>query len=59
MRKQPITPRDAERAACFYKDGLSITEIADRIGYSYSAIRKSLHQGGVAMRPKGIKRSSL
>lgn len=32
MRNQPITPRDAERAACLYESGLSITEIVDQIG---------------------------
>lgn len=56
MRKQAITPRDAERAAQHYESGLSITEIVERIGYSYSTVRKSLHECGVAMRPKGMKR---
>ena len=58
LRKQPMTPREAEEAARLYKSGLSITEVGERIGYSYSTLRKSLHRSGVAMRPKGIKRSS-
>lgn len=56
MRKQAITPWDAKRAARLYESGLSITEVVERIGYSYSTVRKSLHESGVAMRPKGIKR---
>lgn len=59
MRKQPITLRDAERAARLYESGLSIAEIVDRIGYSYSTVRKSLHKRGIAMRPKGIKRKPM
>lgn len=55
MRKQPITSQDAERAARFHESGLPITEIVNRIGYSYSTVRKSLHKSGVAVRPKGIK----
>lgn len=59
MRKQPITPDDAQRAAQLYEGGNSITEIVDRISYSYSTVRKSLHESGVVMRSRGIKRSSL
>lgn len=59
MRKQAMTPADAKHAAKLYDSGMSITEIVERIGYSYSTIRKSLNQSGVAMRPKGIKRSAL
>ena len=59
MRKQPVTLRDAKQAAMLYESGLSITEIVEQIGYSYSTVRKSLHESGVEMRPKGIKRSSL
>ena len=56
LRKQAITSADAKQAARLYEGGVSITEIVERIGYSYSTVRKSLHQSGVAMRPKGIKR---
>jgi hypothetical protein len=56
MRNLPITSRDAERAAHLYEKSLSIGEIVDQIGYSFSTIRGALHRGGVAMRPKGIKR---
>lgn len=59
LRKQAITSADAKQAARLYKRGLSITEIVERIGYSYSTVRKSLHESGVVMRPKGIKRSAL
>jgi len=56
MRKQAITLWDAKRAACLYEGGLSITEVVERIGYSYSTVRKSLHDSCVTMRPKGIRR---
>lgn len=59
MRKQAIAPRDAKRAAGLYKSGLSITEVVEQIGYSYSTVRKSLHESSVVLRPRGIKRSSL
>jgi lambda repressor-like predicted transcriptional regulator len=58
MRKQAITSADAKQAARLYEGGMSITEIVEQIGYSYSTVRKSLHDSGVTMRPKGIKRSS-
>lgn len=58
MRKQAITPEDAKQAARFYEDGLSVAEIVEQIGYSYSTVRKCLHASGVAMRPKGVKRKS-
>ena len=59
LRKQPMTPRNANRAAWLYESGLTITEVVEQIGYFYSTVRKSLNESGVAMRPKGIKRSSL
>ena len=59
LRKQPIPKDHIEKAAQLYQSGLSIQEVVDQIGYSYSTIRKALHQHGVTMRPKGIKRSSL
>lgn len=59
MRKQPMAPPDAKRAVRLYESGMSITEVVDQVGYSYSTIRKCLVENGVAMRPKGIKRSSL
>lgn len=58
MRKQAITKADAKQAVRLYERGRSITEIVERIGYSYSTVRKSLHESGVMMRPKGIKRTS-
>jgi hypothetical protein len=59
MRKQAMTPWDAKRAARLYERGLSITEVVERIGYSYSTVRKALHERGVAMRPKGIRQSAI
>ena len=59
MRKQAITSADAKQAARLYESGMAISEVVEQIGYSYSTVRKSLHESGVAMRPKGIKRYSL
>lgn len=59
MRKQAVTPEDAKRAARLYESGMSINEVVDQIGYSYSTIRRSLHESGAVIRPKGIKRSSF
>lgn len=59
MRKQAIASTDAKLAVRLYEDGMSITEIVEQIGYAYSTVRKSLHESGVAMRPKGIKRTAL
>jgi transposase-like protein len=59
IRKQAITPADTARAVQLYESGLSITEIVEQVGYSYNTVRKSLHESGAVMRPKGIKRSSL
>lgn len=55
LRKQAITPRDPKRAARLYESGLSITVIVEQVGYSYSTVRKSLHESGVAMRPRGAR----
>jgi hypothetical protein len=57
LRKQAITPEDAKRAARLYESGLTIDEVVEQIDSSYSTVRKVLHQSGVIMRPKGIKRS--
>lgn len=59
LRKQPMTPLDANRAAWLHQSGLTITKLVEKIGYSYSTVRKSLNAGVVAMRPMGIKRPSL
>lgn len=58
MRKQAITSWDATRAARLYEGGLSIIEVVERIGYSYSTVRKSLHESCASVRPKGIKNGS-
>lgn len=56
LRNQAMTPEDAERVARLYESGMVITEVVDQISYSYGTIRKVLHQSGVTLRPKGIKR---
>jgi transposase-like protein len=59
LRRRPITESDARRAARLYESGMSISEVVDQIGYSFSTVRRALHQRGVVIRPKGIKRSSI
>lgn len=58
-RRQAITPDDAERALQLYEGGLTIMEVAGRVGYSYGTIRRALHEHGVAMRPSGIRKHSV
>lgn len=53
LRKQGITPEDAKNAVRLYETGLTITQVVERIGYSYYAIRTMLHEQGVALRAPG------
>lgn len=59
LRRRPITESDARWAARLYESGMSISEVVEQIGYSFSTVRRALHRSGVAMRPKGVRRSSL
>lgn len=56
FRKQPIAPEDAERAVLLYERGLTIEQVVGQVGYSFSMIRKALHENGVAMRAACIKK---
>lgn len=49
MRRQAITPEDAETAVRFYERGLTVQQVVERVGYSYGTIRKVLHESGVTM----------
>ena len=54
MRRQPITPEDAERAVQLYWGGLTIKQVVGLVGYSFGTIRRVLHVNGVALRASGI-----
>lgn len=54
MRRQAITPEDAERAVQLYENGLTIKQVVEKVGYSFGTIRRVLHENGVAMRASGI-----
>jgi transposase len=47
---QAITLEDTKRAVQLYENGLTITQVVERVGYSYGTIRRVLHEQGVAMR---------
>lgn len=53
FRKQPMTPEDANRAIQLYERGLTIAEVVDRVGYSFSTVRRMLHARGVVVRERG------
>jgi AraC-like DNA-binding protein len=54
FRKQPMTRDDAERAIRLYQRGLTINEVVDQVGYSFSTVRRMLHANGVAVRVRGV-----
>lgn len=54
FRKQPMTSEDAERAVRLYERGLTIDEVVEQVGYSFSTVRRMLHARGVAVRERGI-----
>jgi hypothetical protein len=56
FRKQPMSPEDAKRAVRLYERGLTIDQVVERVGYSFSTIRRMLHANGVAVRERGIGR---
>ncbi|MGC4192320.1 MAG: hypothetical protein QM589_14300 [Thermomicrobiales bacterium] len=58
FRKHRITPEDAEKAVLLYERGMTITQVVERLGYSYGTIRAALHDNGVAMRVSGQRRKS-
>jgi hypothetical protein len=53
LREQGITPEDAEEAVRLYKTGLTIRQVAERVGYSYGTIRTALYGSGIVMRTGG------
>lgn len=61
MRRQAITPEDAERAVrlYLYKDGLTITQVVGQVGYSFGTIRRVLHEYGVVMRATCIRKRAV
>lgn len=53
FRKQPMTHEDAKRAVRLYERGLTINQVVDQVGYSFSTIRRMLHANGVSVRERG------
>jgi hypothetical protein len=53
FRKQPMTREDAERAIQLYQGGLTIDQVVERVGYSFSTVRRMLHANEVAVRERG------
>jgi hypothetical protein len=53
LRRQAITPEDADSAVRLYERGLTIKEVVGQVGYSYGTIRTDLHKHDVALRAGG------
>jgi DNA-binding IclR family transcriptional regulator len=49
-----MTPEDAERATRLYERGLTIDEVVEQVGYSFSTVRRMLHAHGVTVRERGV-----
>jgi hypothetical protein len=54
LRRQAISPQDAERAVRLYESGLTIKQVVEQVGYSFGTIRRVLHDHGVALRGSGV-----
>lgn len=53
MRRQAITPEDAQRAVRLIEGGMTIKQVVGQVGYSFGTIRRVLHEKRVAVRPSG------
>lgn len=51
MRKQPMSPDEAELAVSLYAGGLSLREIGERIGRGKTTVSNALVRRGVVLRP--------
>lgn len=56
FRQGGLTDEQSKKAERLYLDGLTIVEIADRLGVAASTVGRSLHGQGVALRP-AVRRS--
>jgi hypothetical protein len=50
LREQGITPEGAERAVRLYESGLTIRQVAERLGSSHGTIQRVLNKQGVSTR---------
>lgn len=53
-----IQPEIVERMTELYEDGLSLIEVAEKVGCSPDAVRVHLKRIGVKLRPRGGRRSN-
>ena len=53
LRAHGITSEDAEEAVRLYESGLTIRQVAERIGSSFGTVRTALHEHEVVMRTSG------
>jgi DNA invertase Pin-like site-specific DNA recombinase len=51
--REPLTPREVERAAALYGAGLSLPDVATKLSLPRGSIRRQLILTGVEMRAKG------
>lgn len=53
FRKQSMSVEDVEKAMRLYERGLTIGQVVEQVGYSFSTIRRMLHASGVSVRERG------
>jgi hypothetical protein len=56
FRKQSMTPVDAKRVVQVYECGLTIDQVVEQVGYSFSTVRRMLHANGDVVRERGAAR---
>jgi predicted DNA-binding protein YlxM (UPF0122 family) len=47
------TTRDVERMKAMYAKGLTLRQIAEKLGVTHQAVHQQLTRAGVPMRPRG------
>jgi AraC-like DNA-binding protein len=54
MESQAAATRACGGVFRLYQRGLTIDEVVDQVGYSFSTVRRMLHANGVAVRVRGV-----
>lgn len=55
VRRQPLTPEQIGEAARLYESGLSLSQVAKRLGINQETMRVAIVDAGVALRqPTGV-----
>lgn len=52
LRQQPLSPTQIADATQFYRDGLSLLKVGERLGCGAECVRQALKKAGVEIRPR-------